>query len=350
MFRGDAPVASSSAASTSRTSSLASRTSASTSRTGLGFLSQSFPPPSASDASFSSKIFSNTSRTGTDLTMTTPSLCSDTEGDPSFEDHPPPTPPMSAVPDSRSASVDGPRKQRYDRPLPADRPREEDVEMGHLRRSPSPILQRPYVVQRPPVLARTSDVFASRPPSSPLRLDSPKKPRPPGRPKPKVVENLDGASDDDDPLVLSYSAPRPEDDIAQPVPQRPLQPTFQTESRSASRASGSSRLPVPVSRKPSRSATRDSSLSSSATASKRSTLDDELRRADASVVADLEDELENGTFVGVGMRGREHGFLAHGGGGGVPVLMGVGNVENLEEMQEEQRSRRRRKSSTASRR
>ena len=38
-------------------------------------------------------------------------------------------------------------------------------------------------------------------------------------------------------------------------------------------------------------------------------------------------ELESGVLVGVGRRSKRLGFLAHGGAGGEPVMMGVGYVE-----------------------
>jgi len=38
-------------------------------------------------------------------------------------------------------------------------------------------------------------------------------------------------------------------------------------------------------------------------------------------------DMQHGTFVGVGTRSKRLGFFAHGGAGGEPVFMGVGNVE-----------------------
>lgn len=57
---------------------------------------------------------------------------------------------------------------------------------------------------------------------------------------------------------------------------------------------------------------------------RRLTLDEELRSSDAVTEADLRAlDIEPHVFTAVG-RGRQKGFLAHGGGAGVPVLVDAG--------------------------
>ncbi|KAF8958338.1 hypothetical protein BDZ97DRAFT_2061741 [Flammula alnicola] len=67
------------------------------------------------------------------------------------------------------------------------------------------------------------------------------------------------------------------------------------------------------------------------------TVDEELRNAVPFLQEDsIEEDLESGVPVGVGMRSKRRGFLAHGGAGGTPVFMGVGYVEGAEEDEDEQ--------------
>jgi hypothetical protein len=58
---------------------------------------------------------------------------------------------------------------------------------------------------------------------------------------------------------------------------------------------------------------------------RRRTLDEELCSAEGF------SDLENGVFIGSGTRSKRKGFLAHGGAGGVPVFMGDGYVEGIEQ-------------------
>ncbi len=75
------------------------------------------------------------------------------------------------------------------------------------------------------------------------------------------------------------------------------------------------------------------------------TLDQELRRA-----LDAEMELESDTYTGVGTRSMKEGFIAHGGAGGVPVLIGPGNLAGLDQGDSGfQYQTRRRSSKTSSR-
>lgn len=63
------------------------------------------------------------------------------------------------------------------------------------------------------------------------------------------------------------------------------------------------------------------------------TLGEELWIAQQSdeVEAEDEDPTEDDLYVGTGRRSKKRGFLAHGGGGGKPIFMGLGNVEGIEE-------------------
>lgn len=59
-------------------------------------------------------------------------------------------------------------------------------------------------------------------------------------------------------------------------------------------------------------------------------------------------ELESGVLMGVGQRSKELGFLAHGGAGGDPVLMGVGYVDGaLDEKQAGEVEEKKKKSKSA---
>ena len=64
------------------------------------------------------------------------------------------------------------------------------------------------------------------------------------------------------------------------------------------------------------------------------TLEDEIRRVDTSYSEEERavNELESGVLIGVGRKSKQLGFMAHGGAGGGPVMMGVGYVKDaLEE-------------------
>jgi len=86
------------------------------------------------------------------------------------------------------------------------------------------------------------------------------------------------------------------------------------------------------------------SSSASRQEERRRTLDAELRR-----VGDIlwredadEDEMDSGSLFGVGTLDTQKGFLSGGGGGGVPVFMGVGYVTGVEQDENEERLSRRR--------
>jgi len=74
-------------------------------------------------------------------------------------------------------------------------------------------------------------------------------------------------------------------------------------------------------------------------AARRRTLDEELRRSDGVTEDDLlAFDIEPHTYTAVGSasgRTRSKGFLAHGGGGGVPVFMGAETVGRVEASDDE---------------
>lgn len=175
------------------------------------------------------------------------------------------------------------------------------------------------------------DVFASRPPSSPMPVDSPKKPRPPARTKVKPTQHLfeELAEEEEDPLTLSFRASSREISVHQDgLPNEHLsnRQGLLQGTRLSSKATRSSRKSI-----------RDGHKPSTAVELRRDTLDAELRRVD-STYSEYEHEFvedifgvglqdENGTLTGVGTRATDEGFIAHGGAGGAHVVMGPRNVE-----------------------
>lgn len=291
------------------------------------------PPPSTD--SFPASLNPNPSRNrtwpsislaATETDLTTPELLSDTErdgerGDSSLDDRPPSTP-----------------------PTPRMRERERTVSVGDVDMN--------YAPQRRPTSPhmRESELFSKRPPSSPMPLDTPRKPRPParplGKPKPdvaklrpkgrqtklprKAMAVVDDGDDEEDPLSLSFSSP--DEPLAAPKAKPKQQPATVTRGkkvRAGSQASNASHA--------------------------RSTLDEELRDARARSLLrehdlehiDLEVDLDSGELVGVGTRSKKHGFLAHGGSGGVPVFMGEGYVDGAQDSDEEQEEYQPRRSTSS---
>lgn len=307
---------SSSFASTSAASSKSSSTSGTL--PGHSSSSQSYLPPRRSHPA--NQTWPSIRAAETDLT--TPELCSDNEvereGDSSIDDRLPSTPPV--VDESRLRQKVRDAKHREDA----------DVEMEPPSR---PQRQSHLVVPRTATSPRIreSDLFAKRVPTSPMPLDTPRKPRPPaksvGRSTPKPKARHDHRSEDeDDPLSLSFSSP---DVVALSAPRTTGQP----------RSSGKKRRVSPARERASRDMSDASARSGSHHSDRRRlTLDDELRDARARSLLREEAEnfdLDSGSLVGVGTRGKRRGFLAHGGAGGLPVFMGKGYVEGVEESEDE---------------
>lgn len=248
---------------------------------------------SATGTSTSSQLSFTSFRSETDLT--TPSLCSDTEqdGDRSLDDRPPATPPMATM--SRTNSRDVSRERTAPPNMAGATSRSAGYSDRHVRKAGS------EGVRIKSTLVDDGDgsgVFSRRPPSSPMLLDSPRRPRPPASKKSKTSATRRGGED--------------------PVPQLSYSLKATSSNQTVSRKQA--RAPRMVSSSP--------------------TLDQELQRA-----LEAEIELETDTYSGVGTRSMEEGFLAHGGAGGIPVLIGPGNLAGLEDREAEYQYQTRRRSS-----
>ncbi|KAI6042466.1 hypothetical protein EDC04DRAFT_957175 [Pisolithus marmoratus] len=244
-----------------------------------------------------------------EIDLTTPSLCSDNErdGDGSLEDQTPSTPPgpQPAVaerrPDLREPDI-------IDVDLEL-----EDVDGDARSRaiSPSPRSSR----------LRKGDIFEKRPPMSPIPDSTPRKPLAPAR-------------------VRRVSTPKP----------KHVPPASDSDSDTNSRNIDT--VPfislIPLSReKSTTSGKRPSVRRSQFTKPGRSkddrgppTLDEELRTAQSTADSGSAELPEDCVFAATGTKSSRKGFLAHGGGGGPPVFMGVGYVQGAEESDTEVRRKR----------
>ncbi|KZT29960.1 hypothetical protein NEOLEDRAFT_489548 [Neolentinus lepideus HHB14362 ss-1] len=308
------------------------------------------------------------------IDLTTPSLSSDhdevsNEDETSQEDKLPHTPPTHTMdlPESPQSTASSPLKG-----VPAFAPpKTADFYIEPIRDTTS---RRPrYLTPPPRVRDQTPSpsyspilvAFPKRLPSSPLPAASPRRPKPPGRIPGKALRpsrtqtrnsgNLDDL--DNDPLSLSSKSVDVEasNGIRSRPVIRPLNVRDKlTRSRSASRVNTAS------DRSETRHFTRDKNVSQNPRTdtneastsrryageasnsrgdrsdfrnSKRDTLHDELRRANASLPLSLEpqpDLFESEVYLGVGTKSKHRGFLAGGGAGGVPVFMGEGYVDGVE--------------------
>jgi len=256
----------------------------------------------------------------------TPSLCSDNdierEDDTSLDDRLPSTPPIAP-----SHHATHPRETQTETPSGNERLREEidiDMEMD----DPPPVAPLASHPISPYVRRINGNLFAKRPPTSPMPAHSPRKPRPPARasrtmPPPPPIE----ISDDEDPLSLSFTSPLHDRTTVPPGPGHPEQK--QDDQKQAQPTA--SQQPSVASAAPAASHTSSRSKRSM----RRQTLDEELRDARERLIVQGDSDLESGVFVGVGTRNKGMGFLAHGGAGGTPVFTGVRYVEGAEEGMEE---------------
>lgn len=267
----------------------------------------------------------------TDLYIPTPSLCSDNEVEGSYEDKYPPTPPLISkkpTPISKDQSSQGTSRPSYHIKLTDSKVQMAQRDSVTMRPSGG---QTPENKKTRPISA-SGDAFARRPPKSPMPQDTPRRPRPPSRTKAKNTQVL---TDDNLPSVdaaLSFITP-------QPIPLHndrfiglPLSPTIPRQ------RSHSSSKPEHSNHCPSTTALPAVSMSKSQPKPRRSgTLHDELVRAGANklfttsvVAADDDDhELESGVLTASGLRDSRQGFLAHGGGGGIPAIADTGRDTSM---------------------
>lgn len=234
-----------------------------------------------------------------------------------------------------SLTSDGDAEQGPDEPSPPTPPRvpavviqESDKAEGALSQPPPPPeSEEVTLVPRPPTPPRRSrgisaqSLFDKRPPVSPL-APTPRKARPPSRTaiRPLKLDDDDNRDDDDedDPLASAeLDSPSPLTAVAarsrrerKPASTTTVKPPRQTRNRgNASTAQTASK----------------------ATRQRRLTLDEELRMSDGVTEEDLRAlDIEPHVLTAVG-RGRQKGFLAHGGGAGVPVLVDAGGTDEDED-------------------
>ena len=254
--------------------------------------------------------------------VTTPSLCSDNDRDEnSIEDRVPSTPPG---PRTTTAAQKASKTDAQEGQIEVI-----DVDMEE-HSHPEPRTISPVSVPR-----RASDLFKKRPPTSPIPIPTPRRPPAPARtkrgatPRPKSLPSLESDVDDED-GARSHPAPVPFISLI-PVPKsKPTKP------KPKPTLAGKGRPRASLQQQNARlSASGSSSQSKRKKAHKRrQTLDEEIRTAEArsSEIDECNDELdpeekEEDVFVATGTKSKRRGFLAHGGGGGAPVFMGVGYVE-----------------------
>lgn len=279
-------------------------------------MTQPKPPSSITGSSTTSQQSLISFRTETDLT--TPSLCSDTEqdGDPSYEDRPPSTPPTSASTGPRNVSIDAPRE----RISGLSKGRLVAPAGDHFAFNTKAASTREKHVSGD-ICEDSPTLFSRRPPSSPMPSNSPRRPRPPARARSKSRPIDD---DGNDPLKLSYTSTQMEQ-IGGYSASRTNHP------RNSAMRQGSAILS---------NSSRESSRAPSVGTTSGVTLDYELQRA---IESELDEEMESGVFTGVGTRSMKHGYLAHGGAGGIPILIGPGNLQGLEDSDTERRRGARRR-------
>ncbi|KAF9818776.1 hypothetical protein IEO21_02556 [Rhodonia placenta] len=309
-------------------SSTSSQSSYDTQQTAVSSASSlSFPPP----AHLPPRTWPSVATTETDIT--TPSLCSDNENEHDTEERIlPPTPPHSAQHHSETAL---PTQSQQEKLCSAREVIDVDLEPDS-----QPIPSRSPPPDPPETGGDTppkKDVFAHRPPRSPLPDKAPRRIVPPARKRAKQlqIQPLDSSARHD-PASLSDNAV-----LVVPVGPDPLP----------------SRLPIRAGKKaPSRAPSRSGrNINVSSTESvleariqqpvsnqlrRRRTLDEELRRAgdilwreDDALHAQA--DLDSGELVGVGTKSTKKGFLKGGGAAGTPVFMGVGYVQGAEDGDDE---------------
>lgn len=256
--------------------------------------------------------------------VATPSLCSDNDRDEnSIEDRVPSTPP-------------GPQATTVIQKAFKTDAHEEQVEVIDVDMEEHSQLA-PRTISPSSIPRRTSDLFRKRPPTSPIPIPTPRRPSAPARtkrgatPKPKSIPSL-GSDVDEEDEAPSQSAPVP---FLSLIPVSKPKPT---KSKSKPTLAGKGRPRAAMRQQNGRPFTSSGSGSNSQDKRKkahkrRQTLDEEIRTAEAcsSDIDQCNDELdpeekEEDVFIATGTKSKRSGFLAHGGGGGAPVFMGVGYV------------------------
>ncbi|CAL1715940.1 unnamed protein product [Somion occarium] len=328
------------------------------------FASTASVPFTSSQASSSNGTYNRSwptvSAPGTDIT--TPSLCSDNEndheGEPTAEERllATPTREHEEPPRTQTPEIhhdDDGDEQHMHQTNGIDLAVDREPTPLPLRKAPTPVSR---IEQPQPVSSSSKNAFSKRIPSSPLPSATPKKPPPPARQRARLVsqrraevDEADEADESDqDPLDILFS-PKPRKTngksssskpaASQPGPSRIPR---RAEKKDSQASKDSSRRP---SRPPSSASLRNAAShqpqpvagpSTSNHTQRRRTLDEELRRAgdrlwrEADEEEEQGNELEGGVLVGLGTQKRK-GFLARGGGAGVPVYMGAGYVHGAED-------------------
>jgi len=253
---------------------------------------------------------------GTDVT---PSLTSDGDAEQGPDEPSPPTPPQ--IP-----AVVVQRPDEAEEVLPQSPPRLDPEEVTRVPRPPTP--------PRRNRKSSAQSKFDKRPPLSPLPAPSPRKTRPPSRtaPRPLIAEKLDVDDEDeeDDPLVSAeIDSPSPLATAAGRTRRKQKLATTMTDG------------PPRQTRNRGSASTVQSGGASSKARRRRLTLDEELRNSDGVTEDDLRAlDIEPHVLTGVGRR-LQNGFLAHGGGAGAPISVGVeghafGDDEGTEEEDEDE--------------
>ncbi|KAI0067365.1 hypothetical protein BV25DRAFT_1094579 [Artomyces pyxidatus] len=271
-----------------------------------------------------------------DGTEVTPSLTSDNdvEHEAGDDDKLPPTPPTLPASDVRGPIIvlEENGKVEATREIP-------DVHMTSPKKPTSKPGRATTPVPAEVTAADTSlltlSMLEKRPPTSPMPVNIPRKPRGPVRTQARLGVRgrvVPGHSDeeDDDPLLLTHA-------VVEPARARPSR-TDQASSSTRIAQSGSSRSSELAQRVGRLSSTRSDSQVTNA-GGRRRTLDEEFRLlGDGLSEEDWQDlNQEPEVFVSHGSRNTRTGFLAHGGAGGKPVYMGEGYVEGVEDESEEDR-------------
>ncbi|TFK66296.1 hypothetical protein BDN72DRAFT_844510 [Pluteus cervinus] len=253
---------------------------------------------------------------------TTPSLCSDNslerEDDTQF-DEPPSTP-------STGPLLSFPQESHADMSL-SDLSGQEIIDVDLLPDEPANLQGRlcspPFIppplssIPDSPQQSKRVDLFARRPPASPLPAPSPRKPLPPRATRvvtPYASHLSESEPDDDRPSFSTHSLSHPS--IPRPAERVHEYPPPSTAGTKPRRIPSSSRIPVP------------GRITTTFPPKQQRTLDEELRTVPDHELklADLELDM----LSSAGTRPKNLGFLAHGGAGGPAVFMGVGYVDGAQ--------------------